>query len=118
MPDVVALLKQRAQDTNTRLDILEKDYALSYLLAGIAHSPRGECLVLGGGTALCQFYYPGYRFSEDLDFSIHPSRPIADWESELETALQRTRQMLGERGPSEIPNFPRTGSRRNPPADA
>lgn len=99
MPDVVTLLKQRARETNTRLDILEKDYALSYLLAGIARSPLGERLVLKGGTALCKFYYPGYRFSEDLDFSTYPPGPLANPESELEVALNSMRALLDERGP-------------------
>jgi len=52
MPDPVHLLKERARGTNTRLDIIEKDYAISYLLAGIAGSLLGERLVLKGGTAL------------------------------------------------------------------
>lgn len=51
-------------------EVLEKDYALSYLLAGIAQTPSlGEKIVLKGGSALEKLYYPGYRFSEDLDFS-------------------------------------------------
>ena len=53
-----------------RQDIVEKDYALSYLLAAIAQVPElSRNLVLKGGTALRKFYFPGYRFSEDLDFS-------------------------------------------------
>ncbi len=102
MPDVVALLKQRARETQNRLDVLEKDYALSYVLAGIAHSPLSERLVLKGGTALSKFYYPGYRFSEDLDFSIRSPAPLPNLDGELESALQRTRELLAERGPFEV----------------
>ncbi len=102
MSDVASLLKQRARESGTRLDILEKDYALGYLLAGIARSPLGQRLVLKGGTALSKFYYPGYRFSEDLDYSTHPTGALANPESELEAALAQTRALLAERGPFEV----------------
>jgi hypothetical protein len=50
--------------------VLEKDYALSYLLAGIAAVPTLRAsLVFKGGTCLRKAYFPGYRFSEDLDFT-------------------------------------------------
>lgn len=106
MTDVVTLLKQRARETKVRLDILEKDYALSYLLAGISHSPLGERLVLKGGTALSKFYYPDYRFYEDLDYSTHPTGALANLESELETALHQTHALLTERGPFDVSSEP------------
>lgn len=46
----------------------EKDYALAWLLA--ARATLGpSSLVFKGGTALRRCYFPGYRYSEDLDFS-------------------------------------------------
>jgi len=46
----------------------EKDYALAWLLA--ARATLGpSSLVFKGGTALRRCYFPGYRFSEDLDFT-------------------------------------------------
>lgn len=106
MPDVASLLKQRAHERGARLDILEKDYALGYLLAGIARSPLGERLVLKGGTALSKFYYPGYRFSEDLDYSTHPVGALVNPEIELKAALAQTRALLAERGPFEVRSEP------------
>lgn len=51
--------------------VLEKDYALSYLLAALAgDSAAQQALALKGGTALRKFYFAGYRFSEDLDFTV------------------------------------------------
>ncbi|MBI2857318.1 MAG: nucleotidyl transferase AbiEii/AbiGii toxin family protein [Chloroflexi bacterium] len=48
--------------------VMEKDYAVSYLLAGIAVVPAlRESLVFKGGTCLRKAYFPGYRFSEGLD---------------------------------------------------
>ena len=46
---------------------------MSYILAGIARQPILEAsLVFKGGTALRKAYFPEYRFSEDLDFSLIP----------------------------------------------
>lgn len=46
----------------------ERDYVLAWLLA--ARATLGpSSLVFKGGTALRRCYFPGYRYSEDLDFS-------------------------------------------------
>jgi len=39
MPDVSQMLRVFAKEHGVRLDIVEKDYALSYLLAAIAETP-------------------------------------------------------------------------------
>lgn len=50
---------------------IEKDYVLSWLLLGISkNSLLSACLVFKGGTALKKVYFPEYRFSEDLDFTL------------------------------------------------
>lgn len=46
----------------------EKDYVLAWLLAGVATS--GGPFVFKGGTALRRCYFRGYRYSEDLDFTL------------------------------------------------
>ncbi len=64
-----------------RADVVEKDYALSWLLAGIAAQPElNETWIFKGGTALRKCYYETYRLSEDLDFTIvrgGPEEPAA-----------------------------------------
>lgn len=50
--------------------VIEKDYVLSWLLVAIAQSTLRDQLVFKGGTALKKCYYPDYRFSEDLDFTL------------------------------------------------
>lgn len=50
--------------------VIEKDYILSWLLIAIAKSDLRTALAFKGGTALKQIYYPDYRFSEDLDFTL------------------------------------------------
>jgi len=53
------------------VDVIEKDYVLGWLLAGIAHHPALSLTwVFKGGTCLRMCYYETYRFSEDLDFTI------------------------------------------------
>jgi len=50
--------------------VVEKDYVLSWLLVAIAESKLRDGLAFKGGTALKKCYYPDYRFSEDLDFTL------------------------------------------------
>lgn len=55
-------------------DIVEKDYALGWLLAGIFQQPAlRETWVFKGGTCLKKCYFETYRFSEDLDFTLKQS---------------------------------------------
>ena len=52
-------------------EIIEKDYILGWLLAGIAQSGElGASWVFKGGTCLKKCYFETYRFSEDLDFTL------------------------------------------------
>lgn len=54
-----------------RPDVVEKDYALGWLLAGIARHPLlKDSWIFKGGTCLKKCYFETYRFSEDLDFTI------------------------------------------------
>ena len=51
--------------------VIEKDYVLGWLLAGIAqHQALSRTWVFKGGTCLRKCYYETFRFSEDLDFTI------------------------------------------------
>ena len=68
-PLYTRLLEAR-QRLGFRWDVLERDYLLSWILAGISHVPAlRQTLVFKGGTALRKCYFGDYRFSEDLDFS-------------------------------------------------
>lgn len=56
------------------LDVIERDYALGYVLAGIGgHELLRNALAFKGGTALKKIYFDTYRFSEDLDFTLATS---------------------------------------------
>jgi len=58
--------KYKLKDTQ-----IEKDYVLSWMLLGISKNPiLSNNLVFKGGTVLKKVYFPDYRFSEDLDFTL------------------------------------------------
>lgn len=57
-------------------DVIEKDYLLGWLLAGIAEHPEiAHAWAFKGGTCLRKCYYETYRFSEDLDFTVAEGGP-------------------------------------------
>jgi predicted nucleotidyltransferase component of viral defense system len=52
-------------------DLVLRDYALGYVLAAIySDAQLGDVMAFKGGTALRKCFFPGYRFSEDLDFTM------------------------------------------------
>ncbi|MDP2863524.1 MAG: nucleotidyl transferase AbiEii/AbiGii toxin family protein [Desulfobacterales bacterium] len=50
--------------------VLERDYCLSWFLAGLSTTSLTDVLAFKGGTAIRKCYVPDYRFSEDLDFTL------------------------------------------------
>jgi len=49
-------------------DTVDKDYVLGHFLIAM-HQQFEDKLIFKGGTCLRKCYFPGYRFSEDLDFT-------------------------------------------------
>jgi hypothetical protein len=103
MPKVPQLIRSVTQKTKVQQYIVEKDYALSYLLAAINYADGlGENLVLKGGPALKKLYFADYRFSEDLDYSTRVMGPIKQIDSLMETIVHSMGEMLNERGPFQV----------------
>jgi predicted nucleotidyltransferase component of viral defense system len=51
--------------------VVEKDYVLGWMLAGInAHRELADSWLFKGGTCLKKCFFETYRFSEDLDFTL------------------------------------------------
>jgi len=68
-----AAILERAKEWQLTPDVVEKDYVLSWLLAGLARHPATrEAWVFKGGTCLKKCVLETYRFSEDLDFTLRP----------------------------------------------
>jgi predicted nucleotidyltransferase component of viral defense system len=58
------------------IGVIEKDYVLGWLLAGIAQHPDLTVTwIFKGGTCLRKCYYETFRFSEDLDFTAIEDGP-------------------------------------------
>ena len=99
-----------ARELSLDLHVVEKDYVLGWLLAGISSSAElSRSWVFKGGTCLKKCYFETYRFSEDLDFTVTDEdqldedyllsvfREIAGWleaQSGIEIPLDRLRFQL------------------------
>ncbi len=127
----------RAGEWQLRPDVVDKDYVLGWLLAGIAaHAETASQWVFKGGTCLKKCFFETYRFSEDLDFSLLPGaqykaddvarilREVAERASELsgigfpagEVSVRERKNLQGERtfearlgyrGPLAYPGSPK-----------
>jgi predicted nucleotidyltransferase component of viral defense system len=66
-----------AQAIGLQPQVVEKDYVLGWILAGInAHAALTSTWVFKGGTCLKKCYFETYRFSEDLDFTVTDAAKI------------------------------------------
>jgi predicted nucleotidyltransferase component of viral defense system len=81
-------------------EVIEKDYLLSYLLAGLTDVPELHGLKFKGGTALRKVYYGDYRFSEDLDFSAVDGASVSELAVALAEAGKAAEARLQRRGRS------------------
>ena len=66
----LTLLNLIHDQTNIRLDILEKDYYVTLLLAELAHKQKNLPVYFKGGTALYKALKSIRRFSEDIDLTV------------------------------------------------
>lgn len=66
-------IRERSAEWQLRVNVVEKDYVLGWLLAAVAgHPEASQQWVFKGGTCLKKCFFETYRFSEDLDFSLMP----------------------------------------------
>ena len=60
-----------AEQTSLNAHVVEKDYVLGWMLAGIySHEALADSWIFKGGTCLKKCFFETYRFSEDLDFTL------------------------------------------------
>jgi len=101
-------LRLRLLEARRRLgvswEILERDYLLSWILAGICQvGSLRDTLVFKGGTALKKCYFGEYRFSEDLDFSGLEGVPTGDtMERAIQESCDTAIKLLDEYAPVEL----------------
>ena len=90
------------------LHVVERDYALSYVLAGIGeHATLGRVLAFKGGTALKKIYFRTYRFSEDLDFTLLENIPPDDIARYLQDAVEQAQTLARAYSPIEMTVAPK-----------
>jgi uncharacterized protein len=103
MPNVTQMIRSVTQKKKVLQYIVEKDYALTYLLAAIVQTEGlGNNLVLKGGTALKKLYFADYRFSEDLDYSTRVMGPVQQIDAKMETVVRSMEEILNEHGPFQV----------------
>lgn len=101
-------LRNRLLEARKRLklpwEVLERDYLLSWILAGLAQTEAlKETLVFKGGAALKKCYFGDYRFSEDLDFSAIGRFPTGKaMENAMQGACAQVVKLVDPYAPVEI----------------
>lgn len=91
-------IRRRARSDGVEPVIVERDYVLGWVLAGCFRPGAGSgSWVFKGGTCLKKCYFPDYRFSEDLDFTLTASLTPAEVEGTLEEAARWAEDASGIR---------------------
>jgi predicted nucleotidyltransferase component of viral defense system len=87
-----------AREVGLDPNVVEKDYVLGWMLAGISRHPRArDTWLFKGGTCLKKCYFETYRFSEDLDFTLLDGSHV-DEASLREIFAEITEWVYGESG--------------------
>ena len=92
-----AVILKMAKEQDLFPTTMEKDYALGWILHGIARHPIASKWIFKGGTCLKKCFFDTYRFSEDLDFTIPNGQPY-EYDSILSTIAEIARWVESETG--------------------
>lgn len=77
---------------------IQRDYVFGWLISGIYQvSALGEIATLKGGNALRKAYFPGTRFSDDLDFSTAQGLDSTQLLSQLNAVCDFAQESTGVR---------------------
>jgi predicted nucleotidyltransferase component of viral defense system len=117
LPSLKDALRAKASELTVPLEVIEKDYGLSYVLAAIfGREELASSLVFKGGTALRKAYFPDYRFSVDLDFTADGGPRGQDMEAAIAGVAREAEHTLRERGPFRVVSSRRAERERHPTA--
>lgn len=88
-----AELQRLAHRERVALGVLEKDYVLTEVLKALSRlQPLCESFVFKGGTALRKVYFPHWRYSEDLDFTVKFDIPKEELRQDLDSLYRQAEQ--------------------------
>ena len=94
-----------SREYGLRPAIVEKDYVLGWILAGIfANIELSRKWIFKGGTCLKKCFFETYRFSEDLDFTL--TDPAHLNEHLLKNILSDVSRWVYEQSGIEMPTDP------------
>lgn len=88
-------LQRLAFEQQAPVQMIERDYVLTWLLGAIAPPHQTPRLIAKGGTALKRLYFADWRYSEDLDFTAAETIPPATLQALLDAACHRVRDRAG-----------------------
>lgn len=90
------IIRAIAAEKKIHLGIIEKDYVLSKVLMALSQIDSfNQNLLFKGGTALKKFYYPEWRFSEDLDFTSKTELKPKEVKSVFQEAIDKVGKLFG-----------------------
>jgi predicted nucleotidyltransferase component of viral defense system len=88
-----AELQRLAHRERVALGVLEKDYVLTEVLKALSQlRALRESFVFKGGTALRKIYFPRWRYSEDLDFTVKFDIPREELGQDLDALYRQAEQ--------------------------
>lgn len=91
-------IRQVARKEEVEPVIVERDYALGWVIAGCFQQGIGRGLwIFKGGTCLKKCYFPDYPFSEDLDFTLTARLSLEDIGRTLAGAARWAEEVSGIR---------------------
>ena len=103
----------RTKAAQAKIDpgIIEKDYVLSKVLMALSQIDLfNQHLLFKGGTALKKYYYPEWRFSEDLDFTSKSALKPKEVKSIFQEAVDKVGKLFGlSMRIMEYSQYPKTG---------
>lgn len=86
-------LHRLANREKVALGVLEKDYVLTEVLKSLSQVPElRELFIFKGGTALRKAYFPNWRYSEDLDFTVRRNMAKEELRRILDTWYRQVEQ--------------------------
>jgi predicted nucleotidyltransferase component of viral defense system len=95
MIPAVHIHKQAARD-GVKEQTVEKDYALTWFLLALGHLPdMRKLLRFKGGTCIRKMYFPHWRYSEDIDFTLTQPIPAKDIHLMVDTIAKKASQLSG-----------------------
>lgn len=89
-------IHQQAARDGVKERVVEKDYALTWFLLALSEMPeQRQSLRFKGGTCIRKMYFPHWRYSEDVDFTLTDPNLLKDCASWVAGILKKAGQRSG-----------------------